>query len=225
MRKNTTLILLLPAMAWMLGACSSDSTAPDDSLPPLSNKDVASQAGYLSAAIVEVAPLSLTYQGVKAADGEDHYDFPEDGMVQGRVHLEFRDGGAEGDLSDFDVADWAKAWTAAGEPLIINLVDYDEAVPLLLSFMLESDLDQESDPRTAVVNGGGQLVVGDYLATWTVDDLVVFDQEPYWPQSGSISFTSGGITATVTFNGTSIATVTVGDLTFDINLATGALIE
>lgn len=213
MRIPAIFLLLMLGAAWLLGGCGSDSTAPDDSLPPLSDEDVADQSGFMAVALVQVAPLGLDYGGKAADVGDYTYTFPGGGEVQGTVYLQFRDGGATGDPVAYGQADWARAYTAGDEPLTIDLIE--GGIPWILAFELFSDLNRATD--SALVNGGGSLVIGDYTATWTVEDLQINGAQQ-WPASGTLTFTNEGITAVVRFNGTSTVTVEVGESSFDIDL-------
>jgi hypothetical protein len=221
MRKIATVLMLMLTAAWFLGGCSSDSTAPNDDLPPLSNEDIAGQAGFLAVALVQIAPLSVDYDGAKSpAQGEYTYTFAPGDPVQGTVNLEFRDGGPSGDLAHYADADWSRAYTSSGAPLSVEVIE--GAVPWVLSFNLTSDIDRQND--TATVNGSGLLIVGSYLATWSLDALVVYSGETTtWPGSGTMTFTADGRTATVTFDGDHTATIEIDGETYILDLENGAL--
>jgi hypothetical protein len=223
MRQNLILTMLLAVLAWSLAGCSSDTTAPSDNLPPLEKSDVAAQSGFLAVAMVDIAPLGLAYSEAKTQKVGDYtYTFAPGDPVQGTVNLQFRLGGPDGEPVSYDEADWARAFTAAGEPVTVELVE--GGVPWQLSFNLLSDIDREND--TATVNGGGTLVVGNYTATWTVDGLVVFsDDTTTWPAQGTLTFTNSGITAVVTFDGDHTATVEVDGEVYTLDLNTGELTE
>ena len=221
MRKTLTIFMLLLAAGWLLTGCESDSTAPNDDRAPLEDSDVASQAGYMAVAMAEVGPLALEYQPT-AKGGEDDvlytYTFAPGDPIQGVVLLSFRTGGAEGTPCGYDVADYAQARTAEDAPVTVELID--GGVPWNLVFVLESAIDQAAG--TAVVDGSGTLEVGAYAASWTCDALAV-SRSGDWPTAGTLTFTNEGITAAVVFDGDDTATITVGDLTWTVNLNTGAL--
>ncbi len=219
MRKLTITLMLLLAMGWLLTGCESDSTAPEDELPPVTAEDVANQSGYLAQALIEVAPLALEYDGSKAdeSDGRYSYTFAPGDPVQGTVELLFEQ---DGSPSGYSVADHARAWTADGAPIEIQPVP--DGVIWELVFTLESAIDQGAG--TATVSGSGELEVGDYLATWSVTGYAISDGGQ-WPAAGTMTFTNEGQTATVTFDGDETATVVVGDDTWVLNLQTGTLTE
>lgn len=224
MRKTTTFFMLALAAAWCLGGCSSDTTAPNDPVPSLTNRQVAGQSGFFAVALVQVAPVSLNYTGSKiAAEGEYEFMFAEGDPVQGTVNLQFRLGGADGDLVEFGAADWARAYTAAGSPLAVTVVEGTE--PWLLPFNLVSEIDRTPNPDTATVSGEGTLVMGSYSAAWTLEGFVVAAGESSMPAAGTLTFTTQGKTATVTFDGDHLATVTIGDATYTLNLNNGELTE
>ena len=223
MRKTLTIFMLLLAAGWLLAGCESDSTAPNDDLAPLEDSDVASQAGYMATAMVEVAPLALEYTPAGKADAVDGlytYIFAPGDPVQGVVALSFRTGGANGTPCGYDVADYAQAWAVEEAPVTVELIE--GGVPWNLVFVLESALDQAAG--TAVVGGSGTLEVGQYAASWTCEGLAVSESGD-WPTAGTLTFTNEGITATVTFDGDSTAAVTVGDTTWTLNLTNGTLID
>ena len=215
MRKTLTILMLLLAAGWLLGGCSSDETAPNDPLPELSDEDVAGQSRFMALAMIEMAPLALEFSGkADASDGRYSYTFTDD-EIQGTVQLLFEQDNAP---SGYDVADYARAWTDDGLPL--ELFPIPGGIAWLLAFTMESDIDQAAGD--AVVDGGGTLTVGDYEAVWTVAGFAIEDDGD-WPTDGVITFTNEGITATVTFDGDSTAIVTVGILTWTLNLENGEL--
>ena len=217
MRKTLTFLMLLLTAGWLVGGCSSDETAPNDPLPELTDADVALQSSFMALAMMEMGPVALEFGGkADASDGRYSYTFT-DAEIQGTVQLLFEQESAP---SGYDVADYARAWTDDGRP--VELYPLVGGVAWLLDFTLESDIDQAAG--TAVVNGSGTLTAGDYEPTWTVVDLAVAVSGD-WPDDGVVTFTNEGITATVTFNGDSTATVTVGGLSWTLNLDNGELTE
>jgi len=213
MRKETLLIIVLLTMGLLLTGCDSDSTAPNDELPALSNQDVASQGGNMAAAMMSVLPRIWDPQTSKD-NGEYSYTFGP-GPVQGTVLSEFRDVEG-GDLVDYDVAGWALVRTA--DPLAITLIE--GGIPWMLGFTITAIIDQEADTATAA--GVGNLVVGDYTANFTLDAVVVQDGDDY-PASGTITYVNAGISADITFDGDNTATVTVGEDSWTLNLADGTI--
>jgi len=219
MRKILTTLMMLLAMGWLLSGCESDSTAPDDDLPPVTDEDVATQSSYLAQAMLEVAPVALEFEGNKADadDGLYTYTFGPSSDVQGTVLLYFEQGG---EPSGFDVADHARAWTGDGAPLTLEPIE--GGVVWELSFDLDSDIEQATD--SVVVDGDGTLVIGAFEATWTVAGFAYTAGDDY-PDAGTITFTNEGRTATVVFDGDETVTITVGEDSWSFNLETGALTE
>jgi len=217
MRKTLTFLMLILAAGWLLGGCSSDETAPNDPLPELTDEDVAGQSRFMALAMAEIAPIALEFGGkADASDGRYSYTFTDD-EIQGTVQLLFEQ---DNEPSGYNVADYARAWTADGLPL--ELFPISGGIAWLLAFTLESDIDQEAG--TAMIDGNGTLTVGSYAPTWIVTGFAV-EEDGDWPTAGVITFTNEGITATVTFDGDSTATVTVGGLTWTLNLENGELTE
>ena len=213
MRKELITLFVLMTLSLLLVGCESDSTAPNEDLPPLESQDVATQSGAMATSMMQALPRIWDPTTNKAI-GEYQYSF-FGGFVTGTVFSEFRDTEG-GNLVDHGVAGWARIYTE--DPLVVTL--FDDGIPWLLGFDIEADIDQALDQ--AIANGSGSLTVGDYLATFTVSDVVVAQGSDY-PTSGTISFTSGGITATVTFNGSGNAAVTVGDDSWIIDLDNGSI--
>ena len=216
MRNLLTIILLLLAAGWLLGGCESDETAPNDPLPELSDEDVATQSTIVAMAMTELGPIAFDFNPGKAdaSDGRYQYEFFDD-EIQGTVQLYFETDGAP---SSYDGADYAEAWTEDGAPL--NLYPIPDSIAWLLAFNLESDINQGAG--TAVIEGGGTLVIGNYEAAWTVAGFAIQDGGN-WPAAGVVTFTNEGITAVVTFDGDSTATVAIGELTWTLDLETGEL--
>jgi len=216
MRKFLLFFIVLLTAGLLLTGCESDSTAPEDELPVLSDEDVATQSGAMAASMTQVFPR--IWEPASGKDnGEYEYTFPGGSAVQGTVYSEFRDVEG-GDLVDYDVAGWALVLTE--DPLSITLLD--GGIPWLLGFTITADIDQAADEATAT--GVGTLVVGDYNAAFTLDAVVVEDGDDY-PASGSITFINEGITAVVTFDGDNLVTVTVGEDSWTVDLDDGSIIS
>ena len=219
MRKTLTFMMLLLAAGWLLGGCSSEETAPHDPLPEVTDEDVAGQSGYMVLAIMELASLVLDYgeeeEKADASNGRYSYFFGDDG-IQGTVQLLFK---RNDEPSSYEVADYAQAWTEEGLPL--RLYPIEGGIAWLLDFTMESAINQSGG--TSVLKGSGTLTVGNYVAVWTVEGFNVGGGSD-WPTDGRITFTNEGITAIVTFDGSNTATVTVGNLTWSVNLENGHLL-
>lgn len=217
MRKTITILMLLLLAGWLLG-CSSDETAPNDPLPELTSEDVANQSGYMAVFLTEMAPVALEFSGkADASDGRYSYVFGPSDDIAGTVQLYFETAGAP---SSYTGADFARAWTADDAPLELRPIP--DGIAWLLAFSLESDIDQGAG--TALVEGSGTLTIGNFEPVWTVEGLAV-EVGGDWPAAGVMTFTNEGITATVTFDGDNTATVTVGSLTWTLNLSNGTLTE
>ncbi|MBD3221316.1 hypothetical protein GF314_08725 [bacterium] len=216
MHKHLLTLIALLALGVLLAGCESDSTAPDEDLPGLNNEDVATQSGAMASAMTEVFPRIWNPQSSGKDNGEYEFTWVT-GPVIGSVYSEFRT--AEGgDLVDYDQAAWGRVYTEDGAPLAITLVD--GGIPWLLGFDITADIDQGGG--TATANGGGSLVVGDYMAEFTIIGVVVESDGDY-PAAGVIEFTNEGVTATVTFDGDNMVTVTSGGETWTVDLEDGTI--
>jgi len=217
MRKILTFLMMLLLAGWLLAGCSSEETAPNDPLPELTDEDVAHQSGYMAMALVEMAPVSLEFSGkADASDGRYLYTFIDD-EIQGEVQLYFEQNDAP---SGYDVADFAQAWTGDEAPLLLYPIE--GGIAWLLAFSLESIIDQGAG--TAVIGGAGSLILGNYEALFTVVGLAI-ERGGDWPAGGYMTFTNEGIPATVTFDGDSTAIVSIGELSWILNLSNGTLTE
>lgn len=212
-RGALALLLMIPA-ALLLGGCESDTTAPQDQAPALSERDAATQAGLIAMAIVEVGPEVITFSEV----GKTVYSRSYVGDISGTVFLDFRLGGPGGASATWVNGTWAQLYTAVGEPLNIAIGENGGSAQMGLN--ITGDLNRGAG--TAVLNGGGTFSSGPYAATFTFDDLAV--AATGYPGGGTMTFNGGAFVMTVAFNGTNIATVTVqGHGTWLVNLDTGVV--
>lgn len=206
-----TLLLVMIAV----GGCESDATAPQDPTPPLSEEDAVTQSGLVAMAIVDVGPELVTF----SVPGKTVYSRSFLGDISGTVYLDFRLGGPAGPSATWEDGTWARLYTEAGEPLNVTVGESGSAQ---LGLNINGDIDRVAD--TAVINGGGTFSSGPYSAAFAFDDLEV--AETGYPGGGAMTFTGGGFTMTVAFNGTNVATVTVqGHGTWFVNLDTGVVTQ
>jgi hypothetical protein len=218
LRGRTAAALLAPlllAATMFLGGCESDATAPQDPAPTLSAQETANQAGYVAMAVAQVGPAIVTFNGT----GKNVYSHSFPSPLSGTAKLDFRQGGSDGTPATWSAGDWARLYTADGEPLTIAIANMGGAA---LTFDISAGIDQGLD--SATLGGGGTFRSGVYLATFTFTDLAVSGAGGN-RTSGTMSFTGGGFAMTVRFHGTdNLATITVaGHAPWTINLATGEL--
>lgn len=206
-------LLALALLAAAVIGCDSDSTAPQDNAPALTEEGAATQAGQVAKAMVQMGPEMLTF----SQPGKTVYDRTFNGLITGTVHLDFREGSADGPSATWNTGSWARLYTDDGAPLVITVGDAGGTAQLGLD--IHGVLNRISD--TALINGGGTFASGPYSATFAFTDLAVAAASDY-PDSGSLAFTAGAWVITVTFDGTNIATMSVtGHGTWDVNLDTG----
>ncbi len=220
-------ILFLPILVLVCGllinGCESDSVAPHDELPQLTEKEAAQQAALVAVGIAKVGPELLKFDGPKSG-GKDlgiyPYTFPEGGDVTGSIVLEYFTGGAGGTHSLWDAADYGLLYTPEAEVLTIAMDLGGGLVPIFeLSFDLHGDINQTAD--TATVSGIGTFTTGDDSSDFTLTDVVLTDVSSY-PTSGTMGFLVDDIDLVVTYDGSQYATVTVlGGDTYEIDLDTG----
>jgi hypothetical protein len=217
MRKSLLSLLALFALLGLLAGCESDTVAPDEELSALDNDDVATQSGTMARAMTEVLLRIWIPQNTKTI-GEYSFTWTS-GPVLGTVHSEFRTA-EDGDLVGHDEAAWVRVYTAEAAPLALTL--FDGAIPWLLGFDITADIDQAAG--TATTDGGGTLVVDEYFADFTITGVVVESGGDY-PAAGEMSFINDGVTATITFDGDSLATITSGGETWTVDLADGTVVQ
>jgi hypothetical protein len=213
--RRVGLAAALLAAFGLLGGCSSDPVAPHEDAPALTARSAAGQAGAVALAVTVVGPQVLDFAGKSDKDAYT-YTFPVSGDVQGTVHMAFFQGGAGGTPAVWSAADYGTLKTAAGEFLNVSLGAGGLA---LLSFDVAASLDRPNDQAT--VNGSGFFASGPYSGAYSFDGLVVGHAGSY-PGSGTMTYTGGAYTMTVTFDGTNTATIVIssGD-TYVVNLDTG----
>jgi hypothetical protein len=218
--KDRVAVLILPALlvgGLFVGGCSNDPVGPHDAVPALSAEDVATQAGFVAMAASVVAPQAIEFSG--KAD-KDSYTYPFTGNIVGAVQLDFFSGGAGGTSVPWDDADYVEMGTG-GAPIVAMVGVAGAEGTIFLSFNLTADLDRVSVPNTATVSGSGIYASGPFNSTFSFDGLVVESGGDY-PGSGTMTFTGGGHTMTVTYDGDSTAMMAMsGGDTYVIDLDTG----
>jgi hypothetical protein len=219
---GTALMLVLGAFA----GCGSDSTTPQDEVPALTEDNAVFAAGYLASYISNAYGV---YQGAlkSAADKAVSVETFTEGGIHGDYTLDFRaDDGTT--PSPSGSAEWLRAYTAAGQQIEVYSEPYDPdadpaQVPLATCTFdaIAFPYDHTDGAESGTVNGGGTLHAGAYTTTFTVDDLELNVDE--YPPSGALSYTAGEHLVVVTFDGSSVAGMTVGENHYHVNLNTGVV--
>jgi hypothetical protein len=220
-RRGVAVTLIL-AGALLLVGCESDSVAPQDEIPTLTEGDVAQQAGVVATALAKVSPEIVAFRPAKAAKdlGIYPYDFPNQPQVTGMVTLEFFTGGPTGTHVAYDAADFGLLYTDPGEMLRVEIeVTEDVTLGFDLGLSVEGYLDR--DAGSAVVSGAGTFVSGLHPGSFQFTGLAVSENGLY-PTAGSLTFLSAGWTMTVVFDGDVTAEVLLdGTPLYVVNLETG----
>lgn len=220
-RRGIAVILLL-AGALLLAGCESDSVAPQDEIPSLSERDVAQQAGVVATILAKVSPEIIRFQPSKAAKelGVYPYDFSDTPQVTGLVTLEFFSGGPGGTYVAHDAADFGLLYTDPGEMLHVEVPLVEEvSVEFDLGLNLEGYLDQEAG--SAVVSGAGTFVSGYHPGSFTLTGLGVSENGLY-PTAGTLMFTAADWTMNVVFDGDETAVILLdGVPLYVVNMVTG----
>ncbi len=215
--------ILLLACGLLINGCESDSVAPHDELPELTEKEAAQQAALVAVGISKVGPELLKFDGLKSGGkelGVYPYTFPAEGDVTGSIVLEYFTGGAGGTHSLWDDADYGLLYTPEGEALAVAVDLGGGLMPIFsLTFDLHGDINQTAD--TATVSGAGTFTSGDSINDFTLTNLLLEEVSSY-PSGGSMDYLVGSIVLVVTYDGSSTAGVEIGGvLAYEIDLNTG----
>ena len=214
-----SLLLVLGLGLWLTG-CESDTVAPHDGTPELTDEDVAYQTAAMASAVGLVLPQLVEYSD--PSKNEYDYTFPAGGDLTGTIHFDFRVSGADGNPATYDTAGWGRLFTAVDESISFA-VGFGGSIELTFDIM--ADITRDPDTATILTGSGGTFTSGDYSASFSFEDLVVVRNGDY-PTSGSMTFVSGGFTMTVTFNGSNTAVISLNDIaTWTVNLDDATLTE
>lgn len=223
-------LILLLGVCLVWGGCESDSVAPDDQVPALTERDAAQQAALIAVGITKVGPQILNFSGKKPRDKDDvvgvyDYPFPPGGDITGSVILEYFTGGAEGVHCPWDEADYGLLYTPEGEMVFVAVELPGGAVPQFeLIFSLYGPIDRAAD--TAEVAGSGTFTSVVYSNDFTIPEAapIILTAVSSYPDGGVFHFTVGAISLVVTYDGSSTAGVEVAEvLTYEIDLDTGGV--
>lgn len=220
--RRTLAVLLVVAAALWLGGCESDSVAPQDELPEMTQTDAAQQAGIVATGLHRLGPQILRFTPAKGKDtGIYIYEFPTEPYVEGRVTMEFFTGGADGTHVVYDEADYGMLYTDEGEILDITLA-FPGGVDVSLGLELDVAGDIDQVAGTADVSGGGHLYTDLFDTEFTFTDVVVTRDPEGYPTSGALTLTNGPWEAVVTFDGDDTAMISFqGNDLFVVDLDTG----
>lgn len=222
-------LILLLGVCLIWGGCESDSVAPDDEVPALTERDVAQQAALVAVGISKMGPEILNFSGKKPRDKDDVvgiYPYTFEGEdITGSVILEYFTGGAEGVHCPWGEADYGLVYTTDDEMVSVAVELPGGAEPQFgLTFNLFGPIDRAAD--TAEVAGSGVFSSAVYTNDFTipVESPVILTAVSSYPDGGVIHFTVGAISLVVTYDGDITAGVEVaGVLTYEINLDTGGV--
>lgn len=215
--KTCLTLLAVLALGAVVVGCDSDSTAPQDEVPALTQSGAAQQAAVVAMAVASAAPEIVTFDGTS----KQMYSYTFTGAqgITGTVNLEYWTGGSGGTSATFETGDYAHLWTpnAAG---ITGTTGAGGSITL--TFDIEATVVQASSTATIVVGSTGTFVSGDYSGTFGFNDVVV--TAAAYPSSGTVVFTSGGHVITITYNGSGTATLSVSGVdTWTVDLDDGTL--
>jgi len=206
------LMLMLGLGLWLAG-CESDTVAPHDETPALTQEDATYQAAAMASASGRFLPQLVEFDG--SDKNEYSYQFPTGGDITGTIYFDFRNGGAEGAPAPYNTANWGHLFTAADEEISFA-VGIGGSIDL--KFSIFADITRDPDTATILTGSGGTFTSGAYGAVFSFADLVVVRDGDY-PASGSMTFVSGAFEVTVTFDGTNIAIASFNNVaSWTINL-------
>jgi hypothetical protein len=221
-------LILLLGFCLLQGGCESDSVAPNDDLPQLTEREAAQRVALVATGISKVGPQVLSFNGKKSRDKDDvvgvyPYDFPEGGDITGSIVLEYFFGGAGGTHVHWDDADYGLLYTPKGVTVSVALDLGGGVGPIFgLTFDLHGDIDRAED--TAEVAGSGTFSTGGSSNGFTIPDTdpIVLTGVSSYPTGGEILFSADGFNLSVEYEGDHIVDVTIGDVvSYTIDLNTG----
>ncbi len=220
-RWSRSVFLVLPILLvglLLCAGCSNDPVAPQDEIPGLSAQDVATQAGFMAAAVTQIGPVVIEFSD-KAGDNPYEHVMLSD-FVTGSIFLNYTSGQDATPSFPAD-ADHVDAYTADGAPLAVVIAAGGLTGTAQIAFDVAAELDRTGSPHTAVINGDGTFTSGANGSTFVFNDLAVVDGGEY-PVGGSVSFINEPNTATITYNGTEFAVMELsnGD-SYIVDLTTG----
>jgi hypothetical protein len=212
-----SLALLAAGILLVVSGCGSDSTAPKDELPPISQQAAAEQAGYFASAVAQAYDI---YQDALHGKEVIVHDFTT-GDASGTFTMDFRSGGPGGTASASGSADYIHIYTDTDQD--VRITQAGLTIPLVIAtFDVEVYPYDATPPESGTVNGAGTLVSGAYTSTFTIGG--VFLNVSSYPPSGTLTYSAGGHDVTVEFDGSRFATLTVGAEMWLVNLDTGELV-
>jgi hypothetical protein len=204
----------------MFAGCDSDSTTPQDQVPPLSEDNAVFAAGHIASYIANA--YGVFQDAVKSAPDKSTETFATGG-ISGTYTLNFRaaDGTTEVPSGS---AGWVRAFTSEGQQIEVRDDPADEVPLAICTFdAIAFPYDPTPGDESGTVNGGGTLHAGLYTTEFTVEDLELNISQ--YPPSGALTYTAGEHSVTVVFNGTRYAALTVGENHYTVDLDTGAVVH
>jgi hypothetical protein len=221
--QGSAVLLSFAGALLMVAGCSSDSTAPNDDLPPVSQEEAATQAGVLSSLMTQF--MGEYYDFLSSKDIYTHsFGFVPMDDVRGTFTLDFQCDGSPCSKDDED-ANYVHIYTDADEAQKVKAYLPGEAMPLAtLTFDLEVDpYDNTPGSQNGTINGSGSLAAGEYSSSFVVEDVIMSTAD--YPPSGSVTYTAGAYEVRVEFDGTSLADLYIGgELYCQVDLDTGDLV-
>lgn len=217
--KTCLTLMAVLALGLLLAGCDSDSTAPQDEVPALTQDGAAQQAAIVAMAVASATPEIVTYNN--ATKEMYSYTFTGAQGITGIVNLEYWIGGADGTSATFATGDYAHLWTPNAEGITGTI---STGGSITVTFDIEAEVVQATSTATIQVGSTGTFETGDYNGSFELNNLVVTGAA--YPSSGTVVFTSGGHVITITYSGGSTATLSVsGTDSWTVNLDDGTLTE
>lgn len=207
--------LLIPAalagLLMIIAGCGSDSLAPNDPVPALSEDSSAQQAGLVAYSVATMGPVAVNY-GTKS----ETYTFPPGGDISGSVLLDYRSGGAGGTVSTPGDADFVEMTTQGDGLTITSPLGGELSVT---SVVLANITRGTPDSATVLDGSGGALEAGLYHVDFTIGSVTVYGTG--YPTGGPVACTNGYHTVSVQFDGTALADLSLdGTVKWRFNLDT-----
>jgi len=226
--------LLIPAalagLLMLIAGCGSDSLAPNDPLPPLSEDSSAQQAGLVAYSVATMGEIALNFSPksrltktakTDPASGPGYlYLFDGEDMA-GSVNLVFQDGGATGEYCTPEAADYVTA-TVLDEG--IRLTTSFGGTTFVMAKVMANITRGTPDSATVLGDSHGTLQAGDYQVDFSIGAVTVYGTG--YPTGGPITCDNGYHTVSVQFDGTALADLSLdGTVKWQFNLDTMELVQ
>ena len=211
------LVSLALMTCFAISGCESDSVAPHDDPPALSERDTASQAALVVMAATVMGPV-IVDGGITKRDANEAIVFDNPDGIMGTAYLDYFLGGPNGVPSTSEAADYAHLYTMQNMPLMLEL---GLGGGVSMGFDLTGDIDQTDS--SAVISGTGTFKTGPNEASFAINEVSLETTSDY-PTNGTVVFANLFYEITAYCDGTNTAIMVItGGSSYSLNLDDGGV--